>query len=155
MRIGHGYDVHRLKEGLPLVIGGEHISHAKGFVAHSDGDVLIHAVIDALYGAAGLPDIGAHFPDSDQKYRGVSSGTLLAHCIGEIRECGFELEYLDATILAQAPKMAPHIQSMRNNIAKILGVSPNLVNVKATTEERLGFTGAEEGIAAHAVCLLK
>lgn len=155
MRIGHGYDVHRLREGFPLVIGGERIAHQKGFVAHSDGDVLLHAVIDALYGAAGLPDIGSHFPDSDARYRGISSRKLLQICIKEIRDNGFELECLDATILAQAPKMAPHIQNIRRNLAETLGVSPALVNVKATTEEWLGFTGAEEGIAAHAVCLLK
>ena len=155
MRIGHGYDVHRLQEGLPLLIGGEHIPHGKGCVAHSDGDVLVHAIIDALFGAASLPDIGSHYPDSDPQYRGICSMQLLSECVCEIRGKLFEIEYVDATILAQTPKMAPYIQNMRKNLADTMRIPLTLINIKATTEEYLGFTGREEGIAAHAVCLLK
>ena len=155
MRIGHGYDVHRLSEGLPLTIGGVRIDHSKGFVAHSDGDVLIHAIIDALFGAAGLPDIGAHFPDSDNRYRGISSVLLLEECIRIVRAKGLEIESIDSTVLAQAPKLKPHIYAMRETLAKALSISVDCINVKATTEEKLGFTGSEDGIAAHAVCLLK
>ena len=155
MRIGHGYDVHRLEEGLPFTLGGVVIPHAKGFVAHSDGDVLVHAIIDALFGAAGLPDIGAHFPDSDNRYRGVSSIALLTECIHKVRASGFEIEYIDSTVVAQAPKIGPHIPAMRDQLAHALGIPAAIINIKATTEEKLGFTGSGEGVAAHAVCLLK
>lgn len=154
MRIGHGYDVHRLEEGLTLTLGGVQIPHTKGFVAHSDGDVLIHAVIDALFGAAGLPDIGAHFPDSDARYKGISSIHLLEECIRIVRSAGFEPEYIDTTILAQKPKLGPHISAMREAMALAIGIPVAKINVKVTTEEHLGFTGEEKGIAAHAVCLL-
>ena len=155
MRIGHGYDVHRLEEGRPFTLGGVVIPHAKGFVAHSDGDVLVHAIIDALFGAAGLPDIGAHFPDSDNRYRGVSSIALLTECIHKVRASGFEIEYIDSTVVAQAPKIGPHIPAMRDQLAHALGIPAAIINIKATTEEKLGFTGSGEGVAAHAVCLLK
>ena len=155
MRIGHGYDVHRLAEGLPFTLGGVVIPHTKGFVAHSDGDVLIHAIIDALFGAAGLPDIGAHFPDSDVRYKGVSSISLLTECICKIRSAGFEIEYIDSTVIAQAPKIGVHIPAMREQLACALRISMDQINIKATTEEKLGFTGTGEGVAAHAVCLLK
>ena len=155
MRIGHGYDVHRLEVGLPFTLGGVVIPHAKGFVAHSDGDVLVHAIIDALFGAAGLPDIGAHFPDSDNRYRGVSSIALLTECIHKVRASGFEIEYIDSTVVAQAPKIGPHIPAMRDQLAHALGIPVTAINIKATTEEKMGFTGSEEGVAAHAVCLLK
>ena len=155
MRIGHGYDVHRLSEGLPLTLGGVVIPHNKGFVAHSDGDVLIHAIIDALFGAAGLPDIGAHFPDNDMSYKGVSSIALLTECVCKVRSAGFSIEYIDSTIVAQAPKVGGAIPAMRETLAQALRISVDQINIKATTEEKLGFTGAGEGIAAHAVCLLK
>ena len=155
MRIGHGYDVHRLQEGLPLTLGGGVIPHAKGFVAHSDGDVLIHAIIDALFGAAGLPDIGTHFPDSDMRYKGMSSLLLLTECGHKIRAAGYEIENIDSTVIAQAPKLGPHIPAMREQLAYALSIPVTSVNVKATTEEHLGFTGSENGISAHAVCLLK
>ena len=155
MRIGHGYDVHRLEEGLPFTLGGVVIPHAKGFVAHSDGDVLVHAIIDALFGAAGLPDIGAHFPDSDNRYRGVSSIALLTECIHKVRASGFEIEYIDSTVVAQAPKIGPHISAMRDQLAQALGIPAAIINIKATTEEKMGFTGSGDGVAAHAVCLLK
>ena len=155
MRIGHGYDVHRLAEGLPFTLGGVVIPHTKGFIAHSDGDVLIHAIIDALFGAAGMPDIGAHFPDSDMRYKGVSSISLLTECICKIRSTGFEIEYIDSTVIAQAPKIGVHISAMREQLAFALKISTDQINIKATTEEKLGFTGTGEGVAAHAVCLLK
>ncbi|MBO5109974.1 MAG: 2-C-methyl-D-erythritol 2,4-cyclodiphosphate synthase [Clostridia bacterium] len=155
MRIGHGYDVHRLAEGLPFTLGGVVIPYTKGFVAHSDGDVLIHAIIDALFGAAGLPDIGAHFPDSDARYKGVSSLALLTECVHKIRAAGYEIGNIDATVIAQAPKIGPHITAMRNQLAHALGIPVSDINVKATTEEHLGFTGTGEGVSAHAVCLLK
>lgn len=154
MRIGHGYDVHRLVEGRKCIIGGVDIPHEKGLLGHSDADVLIHAIMDALLGAAALGDIGLHFPDSDPEYKGADSLKLLEH-VGDLLEKNlYVVENIDSTILAQAPKMRPHIDDMRKNIAKALKISENLVNVKATTEEGLGFTGAKEGIAAHAVCII-
>ncbi len=154
MRIGMGYDVHRLTEGRKLIMGGVEIPYEKGLLGHSDADVLLHAVMDALLGAAALGDIGKHFPDTDPAYRGISSLKLLS-CVGELLEenCFF-IENIDATIIAQAPKMRPHIDTMRENIAKTLGIDISQVNVKATTEEGLGFTGNGEGISAQAVCLL-
>lgn len=154
MRIGHGYDVHRLTEGRRLILGGVHIPYEKGLLGHSDADVLVHAVMDALLGAMGSPDIGQLFPDTDPAYKGADSLVLLARVADLVKEKGYALGNLDATILAQAPKLAPHIPAMKENIAAVLGVSADQVNVKATTEEKLGFTGSGEGIAAHAVCLL-
>lgn len=154
MRIGHGYDVHRLVEGRKLIIGGVDIPYEKGLLGHSDADVLIHAIMDALLGAAALGDIGLHFPDNDPAYEGADSMNLL-EIVGDMLEKRlYYVENIDATILAQAPKMRPHIDSMRSNIARALKIDISAVNVKATTEEGLGFTGAKEGIAAHAVCLL-
>lgn len=154
MRIGHGYDVHKLVEGRPLIIGGVNIPYEKGLLGHSDADVLVHAVMDALLGAAALGDIGLHFPDTDKEYEGADSIELLKK-VGDMLETHlFYVENIDATILAQAPKMRPHIDTMRANISGALKIDVSQVNVKATTEEGLGFTGAKEGIAAHAVCLL-
>ncbi|MCR5722826.1 MAG: 2-C-methyl-D-erythritol 2,4-cyclodiphosphate synthase [Lachnospiraceae bacterium] len=154
MRIGHGYDVHKLVENRPLIIGGVTIPYEKGLLGHSDADVLTHAVMDALLGAAALGDIGLHFPDSDPAYKGADSIKLLEH-VGDLLESKmYFVENIDATILAQAPKMRPHIDDMRKNIANALRIELSCVNVKATTEEGLGFTGAGEGIAAHAVCLI-
>ena len=155
MRIGHGYDVHRLVEGRKLILGGVDIPWEKGLLGHSDADVLTHAVMDALLGAASLGDIGRHFPDTDPAYAGADSLLLLDHVAELLRERGWKVGNVDATILAQRPKLAPHIGKMGENLAAHKGVAPDQVNVKATTEEGLGFTGAGEGIAAHAVCLLK
>ncbi|MCI9143679.1 MAG: 2-C-methyl-D-erythritol 2,4-cyclodiphosphate synthase [Lachnospiraceae bacterium] len=154
MRIGTGYDVHRLVEDRALVIGGVEIPYEKGLLGHSDADVLLHAIMDALLGAAALGDIGRHFPDSDPAYKGISSLLLLEKVGVLLNERGFVIENVDSTIIAQAPKMRPFIDTMRENIAKVLGVGTEFVNVKATTEEGLGFTGTGEGIAAQAVCLL-
>lgn len=154
MRIGHGYDVHRLVEGRKLILGGVEIPHKLGLDGHSDADVLVHAVMDALLGAAALGDIGRLFPDTDNAYLGIDSMLLLARVRSAIAEKGYQVGNIDATILAQKPKLAGYIPRMKERIAAVLGVEPDQVNVKATTEERLGFTGAEEGIAAHAVCLL-
>ena len=154
MRIGHGYDVHRLVEGRKLILGGVEISYHKGLLGHSDADVLLHAISDSLLGAAALGDIGKHFPDSDEKYKGADSLVLLAEVAKILRENGYFTVNVDATVLAQAPKLAPHIPLMRKNIASALGIDVNDVSVKATTEEGLGFTGNKEGIAAHAVCLI-
>lgn len=154
MRIGHGYDVHRLVEDRALILGGVEIPHTKGLLGHSDADVLTHAVMDALLGAAGLWDIGHAFPDTDPAYKGISSLLLLERVMEMLRAKGFSVGNIDATILAQKPKLAPHIPLMRENIARIVGVDAGLVNIKATTEEGLGFTGSEQGIAAHAVALL-
>ena len=154
MRIGHGYDVHRLVEDRALILGGVEIPHTKGLLGHSDADVLTHAVMDALLGAAGLWDIGHAFPDTDPAYKGISSLLLLERVMEMLRTKGFSVGNIDATILAQKPKLAPHIPLMRENIARIVGVDAGLVNIKATTEEGLGFTGTEQGIAAHAVALL-
>ena len=154
MRIGHGYDVHRLTSGRRLILGGVDIPYEKGLLGHSDADVLVHAVMDALLGAMGAPDIGQLFPDKDPAYKGADSLVLLSHVAELMKEKGYTLGNLDATIIAQAPKLAPHISQMKENIARVLEVSVLKVNVKATTEEHLGFTGSGEGIAAHAVCLL-
>ena len=153
-RIGHGYDVHRLAEGRRLILGGVDIPWERGLLGHSDADVLTHAVMDALLGAAGLGDIGQHFPDTDPAYAGADSLKLLEHVAGLLRERGFVVGNVDATVLAQRPKLAPHIPQMAENLAKAMGVPPDRVNVKATTEEGLGFTGSGGGMAAHAVCLL-
>ena len=154
VRIGHGYDVHRLTEGRRLILGGVEIPWERGLLGHSDADVLTHAVMDALLGAAGLGDIGRHFPDSDPAYAGADSLGLLAHVVELLEEKGFSVGNVDATILAQRPKLAPHIPRMRDNLARVMGVGAEQVNVKATTEEGLSFTGSGEGMAAHAVCLL-
>lgn len=154
MRIGMGYDVHRLTENRKCIIGGVEIPYEKGLLGHSDADVLLHAVMDALLGAAALGDIGKHFPDTDPAYKGISSLKLLEHVAGLLAENLFLVENVDATIIAQAPKMRPYIDQMRENIAKALGIEASQVNVKATTEEGLGFTGSGEGISAQAVCLL-
>ncbi|WP_342243150.1 2-C-methyl-D-erythritol 2,4-cyclodiphosphate synthase [Pseudomonas sp. OTU5201] len=154
MRIGHGYDVHRFGEGDFITLGGVRIPHKFGLVAHSDGDVLLHALCDALLGAAALGDIGKHFPDTDPQFKGADSRALLRHVLSLVKTKGWKVGNVDGTIVAQAPKMAPHIEVMRANIAADLGVELDQVNVKATTTEKLGFTGREEGIAVHAVALL-
>jgi len=155
MRIGHGYDVHRLVEGRRLILGGVEVPHVLGLLGHSDADVLTHAVIDALLGAAGLGDIGRHFPDTDPAYAGADSLKLLDHVVELLEAQGWQVGNVDATILAQRPKLAPYLERMRENLSARMKVELGQVNVKATTEEKLGFTGAEEGIAAHAVCLLE
>ena len=154
MRIGHGYDVHRLVEDRKLVLGGVEVPYEKGLLGHSDADVLTHAVMDALLGAAGLGDIGKHFPDSDPAYKGADSLKLLDHVIALVSDLGWKVGNVDATIIAQRPKLANYIPQMRNNLAAHMDVTPEQVNVKATTEEKLGFTGSGEGMAAHAVCLI-
>ena len=154
MRIGHGYDVHRFGEGEFITLGGVRIPHRFGLIAHSDGDVLLHALSDALLGAAALGDIGRHFPDTDPQFKGTDSRVLLRHVLGLIHAKGWRVGNLDATIVAQAPKMAPHIEAMRAHIAADLQIELDAVNVKATTTEKLGFAGREEGIAVHAVALL-
>jgi len=154
MRIGHGYDVHRLKEGRKLILGGVEIAHSTGLDGHSDADVLVHAIMDALLGAAALGDIGRLFPDTDDAYLGISSLVLLDRVRQKIEEQGYSVGNVDATVLAQKPKLASHIPAMCANIAEILHVDLNQINIKATTEEYLGFTGREQGIAAHAVCIL-
>nr|WP_294679244.1 2-C-methyl-D-erythritol 2,4-cyclodiphosphate synthase [uncultured Blautia sp.] len=154
MRIGMGYDVHKLTENRDLILGGVNIPWEKGLLGHSDADVLIHAIMDALLGAAALGDIGKHFPDTDPAYKGISSVKLLTHVAGLLEENGYRVGNIDATIIAQKPKMAPHIPQMRANIASALGISESQLNVKATTEEGLGFTGRGEGIASQAVCTL-
>ncbi len=155
MRIGTGYDVHVLTENRDLILGGVKIPWEKGLLGHSDADVLVHAVMDALLGAAGAGDIGKLFPDTDPAYEGISSLKLLERVDRLLREQGFRVGNIDAVIIAQKPKMAPHIPAMRENIAGVLGISPSRVSIKATTEEGLGFTGRGEGIAAQAVCLLE
>jgi len=155
VRIGQGFDVHPLVAGRRLVIGGVEIPYEKGLLGHSDADVLLHAICDALLGAAALGDIGKHFPDSDARYKGIDSRELLRHVVELVRSRGYEVGNVDATIVAQAPRMAPHIPKMVMNIATDLGVGTDAVNVKATTTEELGFTGRGEGIAAQAVCLLR
>lgn len=154
MRIGHGYDAHRFGEGDHVVIGGVRIAHTHALEAHSDGDVLIHAICDAMLGAAGLGDIGRHFPDSDEAYRGIDSRVLLRRVRDTLADLGLRVSNLDCTVIAQAPRMGPHIDSMTSTLAQDMGVVAARVNVKATTTERMGFTGREEGIAAHAVVLL-
>ena len=154
-RTGNGYDVHQLAEGLPLVLGGVKIPHTKGCVAHSDGDVLIHALCDALLGALALGDIGQHFPDTSEEFAGIDSKLLLARVAAMIREKGWEVVNVDNTLLAQKPKIAPYIPQMRQALADVLGIPADAVSVKATTTERLGFVGREEGVAAYATCLLR
>lgn len=154
MRIGMGYDVHKLTEGRDLILGGVNIPWEKGLLGHSDADVLIHAVMDALLGAAALGDIGKHFPDTDPAYKGISSILLLKHVGNLLKEHGYIVGNIDATIIAQKPKMAPHIPTMRQNMADALGIEVSQMNVKATTEEGLGFTGKGEGISSQAICLL-
>ena len=155
MRIGHGYDVHRLVEGRDLILGGVKIDYEKGLLGHSDADVLLHAVSDALLGAAGLGDIGRHFPDTDPQYKGADSLVLLREVYRKISEKGFRVGNIDVTMIAQKPKLKDYIPQMQENIAAAVGVTPDRVNVKATTEEKLGFTGSGEGISCHAVCLLE
>lgn len=153
-RVGMGYDVHTLVEGRKLIIGGVEIPHSLGLLGHSDADVLLHAISDALLGAAALGDIGKHFPDTDPKFEGADSRVLLRHVVKLVNDKGYAIENVDATIVAQKPKLAPFIEKMRENIASDLQVDLDMVNVKATTEERLGFTGREEGISAYGVCSL-
>ena len=154
MRIGHGYDVHRLVPDRALILGGVHIPHPLGLLGHSDADVLVHAVMDALLGAAALGDIGKLFPDTDPQYKGADSLLLLAQVRERITAAGYEIGNVDVTVIAQRPKLAPHIPEMRRNLCRVLGLGEDQINVKATTEEHLGFTGSEEGMACHAVCLL-
>ena len=153
-RIGNGYDVHRLAEGLTLTLGGVRIPHTKGCVAHSDGDVVIHALCDALLGALALGDIGRHFPDTSEEFRGIDSKILLSRTCVMVRECGYSLVNADMTLLLQAPKIAPYVDEMRDVLAQVMGVSADAVSIKATTGERLGFVGREEGVEAYATVLL-
>ena len=154
MRVGMGYDVHKLTENRDLILGGVKIPWEKGLLGHSDADVLLHAVMDALLGAAALGDIGKHFPDTDPKYQGISSVKLLIHVAELLKEHGYEIGNIDATIIAQKPKLAPHIPQRRKNMANALGILESKINIKATTEEGLGFTGTGEGISSQAICLL-
>jgi 2-C-methyl-D-erythritol 2,4-cyclodiphosphate synthase len=154
MRVGHGYDVHRLVPERDLILGGVKIPHETGLLGHSDADVLTHAVMDALLGAAAMGDIGKHFPDTDPTYKGADSLALAERVAHLIREAGWQIGNVDATVIAQAPKLAPHIEEMRIRLARALSVDLDRVGIKATTEEHLGFTGEKKGIAAHAVCLL-
>lgn len=155
MRIGHGYDVHRLVEGRDLILGGMKVTYEKGLDGHSDADVLVHAVMDAMLGAASLGDIGRHFPDTDAQYRGISSMKLLKIVRDKVAERGWKVGNIDVTVIAQAPKLASYLMQMEANLAVVLGISADRINIKATTEEHLGFTGSGEGIACHAVCLLE
>ena len=155
MRIGHGYDVHKLVQDRDLILGGVKIPHDRGLLGHSDADVLLHAVMDALLGAAALRDIGYHFPDTDMRYKGISSMELLGCVAEKIAAAGYRVGNVDVTVIAQAPKLKPYIPQMMDNIASKLGIALGQVNVKATTEEGLGFTGNKEGISCHAVCLLE
>lgn len=155
MRIGHGYDVHKLVEGRKLILGGVEISHTLGLLGHSDADVLTHAIMDALLGAAALGDIGQHFPDTDDRYLGADSVVLLRHVVALIDEKGYRIGNLDATVIAQKPKLMVYLPAMRETLAAAMGISVDQLNVKATTEEYLGFTGRQEGISAHCVCLLE
>lgn len=154
-RIGHGYDVHRLVVGRPLILGGVNIPHEVGLLGHSDADVLCHAIADSLLGAIGSRDIGNHFPDSAEKYKGISSLVLLSEVAQLIADNGYRVGNIDATVIAQAPKLSPHIDKMKDNIANALGIDTENVNIKATTEENLGFTDRKEGISAHSVCLVE
>ena len=154
-RIGHGYDVHRLVEGRDLILGGVKIECEKGLLGHSDADVLLHAISDAILGACAERDIGFHFPDNDQSIKGISSLIILAKCGEILASHGYTVSNIDATVIAQRPKLSPYIEEMRKNIAKTLGTEIENINVKATTEEKLGFTGSGEGISAHAVCIVK
>lgn len=155
IRIGHGYDVHKLVEGRRLILGGVDIPYEKGLLGHSDADVLLHAISDSLLGAAALGDIGKHFPDTDAAYKNADSLVLLSRVNKIINSAGYKVSNVDATVIAQAPKLAPHIEQMRNNIANALSADLEDISVKATTEERLGFTGRGEGISAHAVCIIE
>lgn len=155
MRIGHGYDVHRLVENRKLILGGVEIPYSKGLLGHSDADVLLHAISDALLGAAALGDIGMHFPPDDERFKDADSLVLLHHVCTMLKENGYGIENVDSTVIAQAPKLAPYIDNMRQNIAEALGISRDCVSVKATTEEHLGFTGNGDGISSHAVVLIK
>lgn len=154
MRIGMGYDVHKLVEGRKLILGGVEVPHTLGLLGHSDADVLLHAIMDALLGAAALGDIGKHFPDTDPQYKGISSLKLLEHVGKLLEEKGYVIDNIDATVIAQKPKLRPFIEEMEVNIARTLGISKEQVNVKATTEEGLGFTGTEQGISSQAICML-
>ena len=154
-RIGFGYDVHRLEEGIPFWLGGVEIPHSKGAVGHSDADVLIHAICDAILGAAALGDIGSHFPDTDPSYKGISSMVLLQRCMELLQSSGYEIANIDSTICLQTPKVMPFIPRMRERISTLLSIKENQVSVKATTEERMGFTGREEGVSAYAVVLIQ
>lgn len=153
-RVGTGYDVHKLVEGRDLILGGVKIPHTTGLLGHSDADVLLHAIMDAILGAAALGDIGKHFPDTDPKYKGISSMALLEHVYGLVHEMGYQIGNIDATIIAQKPKLRPYIEEMETNIARVLKIQPEQINVKATTEEGLGFTGSLEGISTQAICCL-
>ncbi len=155
MRIGHGYDVHKLVPDRKLILGGVEIPHSLGLLGHSDADVLLHAIMDSLLGAACLGDIGIHFPDSDEKYKGISSIKLLKNVCNMLREKNYEIQNIDSTIIAQKPKLSPYILDMRKNISNACGIDIGKINVKATTEEGLGFTGNLEGISVHAVCIIK
>ncbi len=155
IRIGHGYDVHRLVPGRPLILGGVKIPHETGLLGHSDADVLTHAIMDSLLGALALGDIGKHFPDTDPKYKGADSLKLALEVASMIRSKSYEIGNIDATLLAQAPKLAPYIPYMRENLARVLGIPVDRISIKATTEEGLGFTGEKLGIAAHAICLIQ
>lgn len=155
IRIGHGYDVHRLVEGRKLILGGVNIPYEKGLLGHSDADVLLHALCDAMLGAAALGDIGKLFPDNNDSYKNIDSMILLGRTVDALKEKGYSLVNADVTVIAQAPKLRPYIDTMRENIAKKIGVDIDAISVKATTEEKLGFTGRKEGISAHAVCLIE
>lgn len=155
MRIGHGYDVHKFEKGRPLILGGVEIPYEMGLLGHSDADVLLHALSDSLLGAAALGDIGRHFPDNDNEYLNIDSRILLRRVVKMIEDNGYKISNVDATVIAQSPKLSPFIEKMRENISDDLKISLDRVNVKATTEEGLGFTGAKQGIAAHAVCILE
>ena len=155
IKIGHGYDVHRLCEGRALILGGVKIEHTLGLLGHSDADVLLHAVCDAVFGALGMGDIGRHFPDTDDKYKGISSMILARECAKAMADSGYEIGNIDVTVIAQKPKLAPYIQQMTKNLASVFNTNESNVNVKATTEEKLGFTGSEEGIACHCVVLIQ
>lgn len=155
LRIGHGYDVHKLVEGRPLILGGVDVPHVMGLLGHSDADVLVHAIMDSVIGAMGLGDIGKHFPDTSAEYKGISSIVLLERVVALMRDEGYALVNVDATVIAQKPKLAPFIEMMRENIATSFGCDVKKINIKATTEEKLGFTGREEGISAHCVVLIE
>lgn len=155
MRIGHGYDVHKLVEGRKLILGGIEVPHTLGLLGHSDADVLTHAIMDSILGAAALGDIGQHFPDNDDRYLGADSTVLLHHVMELIREKGYRIGNLDATVIAQKPKLMPYLPQMRKKLAEVMEISEDRLNLKATTEEHLGFTGRQEGISAHCVCLLE
>ena len=155
IRVGYGYDVHRLVEGRKLILGGVDIPFEKGLLGHSDADVLLHAITDALFGAAALGDIGSHFPDTDPRYKGADSLKLLEACGRELAEHGWQIGYIDATIVAQRPKLLPYVPQMRENIARVLKITAEQVSLKGKTEEGLGFTGTGEGMAVHAVCLIE